>query len=349
MIDKDKSKRQLIDTHAELRNSEVRFRSLFRDAVIGMVVVSPKSEFLQVNPAFCEFLGYSEQELLGKTVQSITHPDDLEVTSSVLRQALASGPSIQRFRKRYLRKNGQTVWGEVSSTLIYDEAGKPDYLIAQVLDITERKRAEEELKKSHYNLEQQVQERTAELVQSNERLQREVEERRRAEKALNENERKFHDYFEHGLIGMAATAPDMRWLDVNDRTCEMLGYSKQELNEKTWAELTHPEDLDKDVEQFQLLLKGEIENYTLDKRFIRKDGSTVFTTIHIRAFRKEDGTLDHIVALIEDITERKQDQQALHRQHRTLKHLLQSSDHERQLIAYEIHDELAQQLAGAIM
>lgn len=97
------------------------------------------------------------------------------------------------------------------------------------------------------------------------------------------------------------------------------------------------------------MLAGEIEHYTIDKRFLRKDGSVVHATVFVRGFRREDATIDHILALIEDITERKRAEEALAREHRTLKHLLQSSDHERQLIAYEIHDELAQQLAGAIM
>ena len=101
-----------------------------------------------MNRAFCEFIGYAEQELVGKTVLSVTHPDDREKTSRAIHQAAHSGPRIQNLEKRYLHKSGQVLWGEVSSTLIHDANGKPSYFITQVLDIGERKRAEEELAKS---------------------------------------------------------------------------------------------------------------------------------------------------------------------------------------------------------
>ena len=113
MKDQDKTKEQFIAENEELRaadcgigkcrserrraeealrESETRFRSLFRDSVIGKAVVAPNGEIVQANPAYCEFLGYSEQELIGKTVQSITHPEDREGTAEVIRQALNSGP-----------------------------------------------------------------------------------------------------------------------------------------------------------------------------------------------------------------------------------------------------------------
>ena len=87
----------------------------------------------------------------------------------------------------------------------------------------------------------------------------------------------------------------------------------------TWAQLTHHEDLATDIEQFQRLLRGEIEHYTLDKRFVRKDGTVVYTTINIRTFRKDDGSIDHIVGLMEDITARKQAEAALRQNHDELR------------------------------
>ena len=139
-----------------LRESESRFRSLFQKSSVGAVVVTPNGQFLQVNRAFCDFLGYSEPELVGQTVLSVTHPDDREASSTAIRQAAESAAPIRRLEKRYLHKSGQVVWGEASSTLIYDAEGRPSYFITQVLDITERKQAEEALRKAHNELEERV-------------------------------------------------------------------------------------------------------------------------------------------------------------------------------------------------
>ena len=145
-----------------------------------------------------------------------------------------------------------------------------------------------------------------------ESLSRELR-RKQAEEALRQSERRFRNYFEQGLIGMAVTSLDKRWLEVNDRLCEILGYSREELLQKTWAELTYPDDLEPNLQLFGPLLAGEIEHFALNKRYLKKDGSIVHATIYTRAFRKEDGTIGHIVTLIEDITARKQAEEALRR------------------------------------
>ena len=114
----------------------------------------------------------------------------------------------------------------------------------------------------------------------------EINDLKRAEEALRQSERRFRNYFEQGLIGMAVTSVDKRWLEVNDRLCEIVGYSREELRQKTWAELTHPDDLEPNLRLFNRLLAGEIEKFTFNKRYLRKDGSIVYTKIHTRALRR---------------------------------------------------------------
>ncbi len=135
-------------TEEELRESEERFRSVFQDAGIGMAIVSPEGLFFAGNEAFSKFIGYTEAELLSRTVQSVTHPDDWPMFSQRLRQALIDGVCFQGVEKRYLHKNGQVLWGECSASLIRDTHGKPQYFVAEVLDITERKQAGRTLRES---------------------------------------------------------------------------------------------------------------------------------------------------------------------------------------------------------
>lgn len=129
----------------ELRASEEKFRSVFRDAGVGMVIVSPEGRFLAANEAFCDCLGYTEQELLRKTVESITLPEDWPRFSQKLREALEQGESFQKVEKRCLHKSGRIVTTESSASLIRGSSGEPRYFVGEVLDITERKLAEEAL------------------------------------------------------------------------------------------------------------------------------------------------------------------------------------------------------------
>jgi PAS domain S-box-containing protein len=128
-----------------LQESEEKFRSVFRDAGVGMVVVSTEGHFLAANETFCSCLGYSEQELLGKTVESVTFPEDWPAFSERLRAALVEGRVFQRFEKRCLHKSGRIVYTESTASLIRSSEGNAQYFVGEVSDITKRKEAEEVL------------------------------------------------------------------------------------------------------------------------------------------------------------------------------------------------------------
>ena len=123
---------------------ESRSRKGFQDAPVGMVMVSLEGRILAANPAFCEFLGYSEKELLQKDIVSITHSEDRSHTVGLLFRVVMHGNQLQTHEKRYLHKDGQLRWGEVSATVVHGEQGQPKYYVAQVIDITDRKRPRKE-------------------------------------------------------------------------------------------------------------------------------------------------------------------------------------------------------------
>lgn len=149
------------EAERSLRESEERFRSVFRDAGIGMVIVSLEGRFLAANGAFCEYLGYTEEELLRQSVKSVTHPEDWEAFSRVLHEAVAQGKNFQRFEKRCIHKTGQLVWTESSGSVIRDANGKARYFVGEVLDVTQRKLADQALASINRKLiEAQEQERT---------------------------------------------------------------------------------------------------------------------------------------------------------------------------------------------
>ena len=133
----------------------------------------------------------------------------------------------------------------------------------------------------------------------------------KAQAELAASERHFRAYFERSMVGMAATSPTKEWLEVNDALCNMLGYSREELLSLTWEDITHPDDMGEGNDVFQKILAGQVDEYELDKRYVKKHGEILYARIAVRAVRQDDGTIDYFVLLVNDITESKIQQRQL--------------------------------------
>jgi PAS domain S-box-containing protein len=125
----------------ELRLSEERFSNAFVHAPIGMALVSLEGHWLKVNQSLCHLLGYSFEELAGKTFQELTHPDDLQTDLEHVRDLIAGKTSAYHMEKRYFHKDGHIVWAELGVSLVIDKQGEPLYFISQIQDITTAKQA----------------------------------------------------------------------------------------------------------------------------------------------------------------------------------------------------------------
>jgi PAS domain S-box-containing protein len=139
-------------TEEELRESEEKFRSAFDYASNGMALLSPEGKFIKVNKALCNIVGFTEEELLQKAFQDITHPDDLEKVLIYAGQILAGEIDTYQIEKRYLHNQGHIIWILLSCSLVHDIYNRPLYFITQIKDITSRKQAEVELLLSNKEL-----------------------------------------------------------------------------------------------------------------------------------------------------------------------------------------------------
>src|SRR5207302_1815411 len=133
---------------AALRENEERYRRTFELAGSGLAQVGLDGRFLRVNRRLCEFLGYSEAELVGMQVKDISHPEDRDSVDERRKQLIAGDIDTVRLEKRYLRKDGATVWASIAIALERDSAGRPLYAISVLDDITARKETEERLRES---------------------------------------------------------------------------------------------------------------------------------------------------------------------------------------------------------
>lgn len=136
-----------------LRESEERFRRVFEEGPIGLALVGRDYRFFKVNSAFCQMVGYSEDELKTRTFADITYPGDLQSDIELAEQLFEGKIPFYRFEKRYVRKNGDIVWINLTGSIIRDAAGKVLYALAMVEDITQRKLSEQQLKEQAILLE----------------------------------------------------------------------------------------------------------------------------------------------------------------------------------------------------
>jgi PAS domain S-box-containing protein len=162
-------------------------------------------------------------------------------------------------------------------------------------EVEARKQAEAELRRAREGQEAVIEARTRELVAASE--------------ALARSEALFRGYFDLPLMGKAITSLDKGWLVINDRLCAMLGYTREELSAKTWEQLTHPDDLAADLAQFSRVLAGAQDGYSLEKRFLRKDGSVLWTHLAVHCSRDAAGKPVQFAAALNDIAERKRAEQ----------------------------------------
>ncbi len=193
-----------------VRESEELHRALVRQTAVGMARTNLQGRFMFANHNFCEILGYTEAELLGKTIADITHPDDLADSERSFRHLARTGKAY-RLDKRYIRKDGSVIWVSISASPMSNASGKINAAVAVVLDINQSKQAELALAEAKASLESRVKQRTAEIAAANKQLQSEIALRKRLEGEIlevsdREQRRLGQDLHDSLCQNLAATA-----------------------------------------------------------------------------------------------------------------------------------------------
>jgi two-component system sensor histidine kinase UhpB len=160
---------------------------------------------------------------------------------------------------------------------------------------------------------------------------------------LIEAEARFQATFEQAAVGIAHVAPDGSWLRVNQRLCEIVDYSHSELMSMTFQDITHPDDLNADLAFVQKMLNGDLDRYSMEKRYFRKDGETIWINLSVSLVWQCNNTPDYFISVVEDISKRKSAEQEIEQ---LTKSLVDVQEAERRFLALELHDEVGQRLSA---
>ena len=250
----------------ELQHSEARFKAMFETSAVGIGIMGLDRKIIDANPAMCQMLGISHEEIIGQSPKVATYPEDYIQSTSEWEELLTGKRDYFWSERRYMRKNGEIFWTHITMSVVRDADGKPLYMVGMVIDIDERKRAVIELR---------------------------------------ESEKRFRATFESSAIGIGILSLDGKIMQVNSAVCAMSGYSETELQQRYDSQNVYPEDLNVGAELFEELLTGKRDSYNVEKRYVRKNGEVFWVLLTLSAVRDDAGNPIYLVGLIEDIDEQK--------------------------------------------
>ncbi|WP_229413220.1 PAS domain S-box protein [Massilia alkalitolerans] len=283
------AREQLARSNEVLGASEARFRSVFDIASVGIALVAPDGGWISVNKALCDVVGYSEEELWRLTFQQITHPDDVAADLELLR-AMERGELDQyQLEKRYIRRDGSTVWINLDVSPKRNADGQVEYYVSVIKDIDAQKTAQAALTALNLELERRVEARTAEL------RAREAEIRSVVENAYDA----YISLDEQGLV----TA----W---NRQAEDTFGWPREEALGRSLDDLIIPEEYRErhrhGMQRFLATRFASAVDQRLELPALRRDGSALTVEVRIRALESNGRTM--FSAFLHDITERKHEQ-----------------------------------------
>lgn len=259
-------------TESALRQNERKYRSVVNNVKEVIFQTDETGVWTFLNPAWIEITGFLIAESIGQNFSDYLHPEDRSYLVEILHALTSQQQPYCRQEIRVLTRSGTYRWMEIYARLTRDSYQAIIGISGTLNDITERKQASD---------------------------------------ALRESEQRFRAIFHQAAVGMAQVGLDGKWLLVNQKFCDIVGYSREELLQLSFREITHPEDLLDDCAHNRRMIKGELQTYSLEKRYICKNGSPVWVDLTVSLVQQSSGVPKYFVTVVQDISERQRVEQEI--------------------------------------
>jgi PAS domain S-box-containing protein len=280
------------------RGTEEWFHSLGRYASDVIQVRNTDGSCRYTSPSIEGAWGYTPEEVMGAVDLEIVRPEDVERVRAEFAEIWARpgiGPPVE-FRIRH-KKDGHWIHLEASANNLSEDPEVEGMLII-FRDVSERVREKEQLKRHKEDLQRRLQQQSAQLRAAFE----EVED---SEQMLRESLQMFRTTFDQAAVGIAHMDLEGNWIQVNNKLLAIVDYSRQELLKRTFEEITHPDDVEANRERMKRLLCGEIDHYSMEERWVRKDGSELWINLNVSLVRHPSAEPSYFIAVVQDTDERK--------------------------------------------
>nr|WP_321352199.1 PAS domain S-box protein [uncultured Methanoregula sp.] len=270
-----------------LRESEEKFRSLIETTPDMIWEIDLLGIFRYISPVVTSVVGYMPEELIGKRITELIPEQERPFVMQELARYISSEGPLKPLEVHARHKDGRDLIVEIRPSRVTGADGSLQGFRGVARDITEQ---------------------------------------RKAEMSVRESEERFRKIFENSPLAMTLVTPDFRFYSVNPAWISMTGYTEEELLAMSFKDITHPDDLGRDMNHMQELAAGTIPVYSTEKRYIRKDRSVLRAIIRVIPVRDDQGSLRYFAAQIEDITERMATAEALRESERLLREIFDNAN-----------------------
>jgi len=323
-----------------------RYSDFFQFAPVGYFTFDRSGVILEANSTGALLLGTDRDRLLNKPFSQFISPESEKVFELHSRRIFNSR-TLQSCDLKLSNHHDSPIWVQLESLAFQNGRSDSEQFLTVAKEITNRKAAEEALRKTHDELEQRVAERTAELENINRKLRRQIFECEHAEAALKESEQKYSTMVEDALIGVYVIKDGIIEF-ANDKLADIYGYEKNELIGMQSLDLIHPEDRALTREMRTKRLTGENVPSEYEIRGLKKNGDTIWVMRSFSLINYQDGPA--ISGIVSDVTKRRKAEEALRESGKELRilsnQLLSAEEKERKRIARELHDGIGQALSA---